>query len=264
MKSLTDTGLKPKRYYAGSGYGDLLTKWLNDNTGTTAYSKVVGLLQDLKALTGMLSERDFDMLCLPRRIERNFLAHFQLSGEQQQGFILAAAVSYLHGRGEEPKLDPKIKAYVEQFNEFAKGVRASPPKMPAGYLREDRSDMAALIGKVNSQLISCLRYPQLSMVSSRPNSSSDIMGFDWSTRQGDPDAVSYVLDLAPKGYVQRVRQCSECEKWFYARVKDQRFCSQRCQQKFHTTSEKGKARRREYMREYMRTYKPLQKSGKVK
>ncbi len=64
------------------------------------------------------------------------------------------------------------------------------------------------------------------------------------------DAVYDLLDLSEMGALQRLRTCEQCLKWYYARLKTQRFCSFRCQQaKFRGTKE-FKERRREYMSRY--------------
>lgn len=66
----------------------------------------------------------------------------------------------------------------------------------------------------------------------------------------DGTALQMILDLARAGYLNRLRRCSHCRRWLYAKFRHQNFCSTKCQQKHYTQSEEWKAHRREYMRRY--------------
>jgi hypothetical protein len=66
------------------------------------------------------------------------------------------------------------------------------------------------------------------------------------------EAVEVILRLTEIGCLTRLKRCSHCRKWLYARFRHQEFCSVACQQKGYTQSEQWKARRREYMRDYYR------------
>lgn len=66
----------------------------------------------------------------------------------------------------------------------------------------------------------------------------------------DGMALQALLDLSRAGYVSRLRRCSRCGKWFYAKVGHQAFCSTTCQQMLYAHSEEWKAKRRVYMRKY--------------
>lgn len=63
-------------------------------------------------------------------------------------------------------------------------------------------------------------------------------------------ALEVILRLTQIGYLTRLKRCSHCQKWLYARFRHQEFCSTPCQQKGYTQSERWKAHRREYMRRY--------------
>jgi hypothetical protein len=52
------------------------------------------------------------------------------------------------------------------------------------------------------------------------------------------------------GELTRLRRCSQCQKWLFARFRHQTFCSTKCQQKNYTQSDAWKAHRRAYMRRY--------------
>jgi hypothetical protein len=63
-------------------------------------------------------------------------------------------------------------------------------------------------------------------------------------------ALQAILTLARAGYLNRLRRCTCCQRWIYARFKHQNFCSTKCQQKHYARSEEWKAKRRRYMRQY--------------
>jgi hypothetical protein len=62
--------------------------------------------------------------------------------------------------------------------------------------------------------------------------------------------IHTILNLAGAGYLSRLRRCSNCGRWLYAKSRKQDFCSTKCQQKHYTQSESYKAHRRNYMRRY--------------
>jgi len=63
-------------------------------------------------------------------------------------------------------------------------------------------------------------------------------------------ALQFILDLARAGQLGRVRQCSCCGKWLYAKFRHQNYCSTKCQQDDYRNSDEWRTRRRLYMREY--------------
>jgi hypothetical protein len=65
-------------------------------------------------------------------------------------------------------------------------------------------------------------------------------------------AVDELLTFAIKGQLWKIRRCEACDRWYVARVRDQRCCKTSCRQKLHASSPQFKAGRREYMREYRR------------
>ena len=74
------------------------------------------------------------------------------------------------------------------------------------------------------------------------------------------NAVMSGLTLAAAGRLDRVRRCKECQRWLYARVPHQSFCSLACQQRFYRSSEDWKAHRRVWMKDY----RQLKDTGSVK
>jgi hypothetical protein len=72
--------------------------------------------------------------------------------------------------------------------------------------------------------------------------------------QSEGGAVGLILQLAERGVVHRVSECSECGNWYFARFSHQKFCGGACQKKHFRDSEEWRAKRREYMREYRNTW----------
>lgn len=71
-------------------------------------------------------------------------------------------------------------------------------------------------------------------------------------RLAPSEAVELILKLTGIGELNRLRRCSHCNQWLYARFRHQNFCSMKCQQKHYTQTDEWKARRRAYMRNYYR------------
>jgi hypothetical protein len=56
-------------------------------------------------------------------------------------------------------------------------------------------------------------------------------------------------------WIDRVRRCKACERWFFAVVEHQTHCSDRCRKRRAATSDEFRDKRRLYMREYRRREK---------
>ncbi len=76
----------------------------------------------------------------------------------------------------------------------------------------------------------------------------------------EEDALQSLLSLACQGYLQRVRRCLQCGRWFFARFSTKKFCRTECQQSYFRSSQEWKAHRREYMRKN----RALHRSGYVR
>jgi len=64
------------------------------------------------------------------------------------------------------------------------------------------------------------------------------------------EALELILKLTQIGDLTRLRRCTQCQKWLFARFRHQTFCSTKCQQKNYTKSDSWKAHRRAYMHRY--------------
>jgi len=78
------------------------------------------------------------------------------------------------------------------------------------------------------------------------------------------EAVELILRITQIGSLTRLRRCTNCGKWLYAKFRHQNYCSVGCQQKSYTQSEHWKAHRRQYMRNYYhRTWSKPKKSERT-
>lgn len=77
-------------------------------------------------------------------------------------------------------------------------------------------------------------------------------GAKWeeNLRMHASEALELILKLTQVGELTRLRRCTQCQKWLFARFRHQTFCSTGCQQKNYTQSDAWKAHRRAYMRRY--------------
>ena len=65
-------------------------------------------------------------------------------------------------------------------------------------------------------------------------------------------ALESLKEIAERGALERLRRCGleKCARWFYARSRLQKFCSDKCKQKKKRSSPEWKKDRARYMREY--------------
>lgn len=71
--------------------------------------------------------------------------------------------------------------------------------------------------------------------------------FGWYSDSGArvAEMIFLIVRLGERGLLGRVRKCSRCEKWLYAKFNHQRFCGKKCQLAHYQNSEEWKKRRRE-------------------
>jgi hypothetical protein len=75
------------------------------------------------------------------------------------------------------------------------------------------------------------------------------------------EALEMILKLTQLGDLTRLRRCTHCQKWLFARFRHQDFCSKQCQQKNYTQTDEWKEHRRRYMRE---RYRLLRQNPRLK
>jgi hypothetical protein len=84
-------------------------------------------------------------------------------------------------------------------------------------------------------------------------------GDDWIP--GDPilrilpvgstdSAMLLLIKLAGARQLHRLRACAQCGRWLFARRGIQKFCAQRCREKFFESRDSWRQRRKFYMRQY--------------
>jgi len=75
------------------------------------------------------------------------------------------------------------------------------------------------------------------------------------------EALEMILKLTQLGDLTRLRRCTHCHEWLFARFRHQDFCSTLCQQKSYTQTPKWKEHRRRYMRD---RYRLLRQNPRLK
>jgi hypothetical protein len=127
------------------------------------------------------------------------------------------------------------------------------PAMPRG---PNRQELAfKLQDKLNRQLRSYLQFQQIRL-------DQDLRSFFVFETEGNaPFSEHMVVDamggLLREGLLQRMRRCLRCDRWYFAKKEDSKYCRGRCQTM--TTEES-----REKKRAYMKGYYQLKNSGRVK
>jgi hypothetical protein len=85
---------------------------------------------------------------------------------------------------------------------------------------------------------------------------------EWSRADGqallDLDFALDALEIFKAGKISSLKQCEVCGNWFLARFPHQKFCSAECKDRFHTTNEADKTRRREWARANYQSRKELE------
>jgi len=69
-------------------------------------------------------------------------------------------------------------------------------------------------------------------------------------RIGEAEAAAIAFSLFQPGLIGRLRECAQCNKWFFARAGQEKFCGAKCQKKRYTSTEQWRAHRSEYMKNY--------------
>jgi len=77
-------------------------------------------------------------------------------------------------------------------------------------------------------------------------------------------ALFQVLEVAKRGLLERIRECEkkDCDLWFYARFKHQRFHSKHCQEETFRSDPEHKLKRAERMKQLRQEKKQLQEHRK--
>lgn len=70
-----------------------------------------------------------------------------------------------------------------------------------------------------------------------------------SRPNGEAMAVGSILHLVQAGHLDKLRRC-KCESWFFARRKDQVFCSDVCRRRTYESKPAYKAKRKPYLKAY--------------
>ena len=159
--------------------------------------------------------------------------------------LLSQLVSYINS-AKAPK-DKKIVRVLEQLLALEE-IRADKIDGPLNELNRDLSRY--LFRPLMSPTYDATWHPTrwlLTWYSGRP-------GREPIGKFGPLDMI---FDLARAGQLSRLRRCSHCRNWLYAKFRHQSFCSLKCQQNHYRETEAFKAHRRQYMRDrYQQLFAP--------
>jgi hypothetical protein len=112
-----------------------------------------------------------------------------------------------------------------------------------------------------------IAHPTLTLGWQEPDEPIDgAWNLSWTRADGkahlDLDFALDAMETFKAGKISSLKPCQECGKWIIARFPHQRFCSGECKDRFHTTNEADKARRREWARENYQTRKVLESGSR--
>ena len=154
-----------------------------------------------------------------------------------------------------PEAQERIEPLVRELKEAARYLRPAARK---GYLRSLDSDR---VKGINRRLEPYKTIPILHSASSSSGNFifEDVPAKFWSTEDEaeykECEAVRALLELAKMNLLGSLRQCELNQNWFFARKKDQRFCSTSCRIRFN----QGTPRAREYHRAKQREYYEIER-----
>jgi hypothetical protein len=115
-------------------------------------------------------------------------------------------------------------------------------------------DFARGLREAREELSRHHMWPDLDYITGTAASSKGSkLNFRWNCgNKPASEAVLQIVLLGQEGLLWRVRQCSRCHRWFFARFKHQNFCRTTCQQEHYKHSPEWREGRRKYMQRYRR------------
>jgi len=146
-------------------------------------------------------------------------------------------------------------------------IRELTPEIPPslfGFLTQEESGMSrrqyvAALNQLNQRLVEYATWPMFVRRSTRVRKWGKNLAaearteFHWRWSHGYNPAtpiVHSIVRLGERGLFHRLKQCTLCKKWLYARFAHQSYCSSRCRQKHFKSTPEWRAMRREYMRKH--------------
>jgi hypothetical protein len=148
----------------------------------------------------------------------------------------------------------RVVRWLNSQHESKAGLRVARILLLLGQIREEHPTTPAESKTLIPELQSLLRNWRVWASLNGPYlDPKQPLLFHWKSNKPEGDLLLHLVRLSETNLLDRVRRCSKCRIWFFARFRHQRYCTTRCQQSAYKTSEEWKDRRRKYMREYRRT-----------
>jgi len=208
------------------------------------------------------------MAIIQRHVLR--LGKHEFAGEEDS-YYLIAWLNASKGSSEHSRLVELVNScrrlstrYWELIERYPGTPAAGSPRPRSPKARREVKQWFLLLKELNARLSRYRLYPSF-----EPMTDDNIWFLSWMTPHkekqlrltypnglyagvmGESQAVLDLVQLAQKGFVDRLRVCP-CGTWFFARFSHQRFHDPECQQRFYRSSEQWKASRRAYQRKYRR------------
>jgi len=167
----------------------------------------------------------------------------------------------------------RARAKDRNHSETALGVQKLADKRNKSNPLSRQLELPRQLDELNGQLSSFSFSPQFSIgvkktfrVSWVPGMGSRRFGggpFADAAELAESENAMRVIRLMEQGLLSSIRKCM-CGKWLVARMKKQTFCSTACRQAEFRSTERYKAKRREYMRNfYDKTMRKSRRDRKV-
>jgi hypothetical protein len=116
-------------------------------------------------------------------------------------------------------------------------------------------DVARLKAALNKQLQTYPGFPVLSHIATTGTPEITHGVASKQIRPSEVGALNAVLSLARQGLLDRMRQCQQCNRWFFARFQHQLSHDSKCRIKHSRSTEQAKEKHRQRMRDYYKLHK---------
>jgi hypothetical protein len=189
----------------------------------------------MKKTTSRLSEKQrYFEVPRPAQALVNFLNNPEFGDHSIEEFVADAHVVF---------------QYLEKYKSFDEWVAGRKKEKPPEEFYEVRA-------RLNEKLAQYAFVPRIDT-----DEFYDGNPIFWMANANDYDKPHLVMPLQcflqviDQGAILKIRRCKECPKWYFARMAEQRFCSDKCRRKHFSHSEDFKEYRRKKAREYYKLHR---------
>lgn len=183
------------------------------------------------------------------------------AGRSAPGWPLARGFVEWLNNPDDRKLVKRVSGLIVEINELTRNApkrlkgrkgRLRPPKQDTAYRSPEEMYWFMQLFMLNQPLARRHFSVQFSYVLADLSWKVDWVSVN--TKDKFAAHVFLLARLAERGWLWRIQQCPKCSTWFYALLKRQRFCSNKCRQKHYRLSSKGTKARKTAIGKYQRKY----------